>query len=468
MYFKLRPDRRSAGRHQSFVDPGRPLGRMPLGLALWLMILNSLVILAVTPAQASRPSELRSEMPPSSPSGSASHWPSDLPRPNAIVARPPVRFRDASASLPRQGTIGRSMDAELADVDADGDLDVLVAKEFAPNVLLVNDGNGGLANVSATQLPQVRHDSEDIAVGDFDRDGDLDVVFVSEDDRIHEYYLNDGRGSFGEAGEKRLTVTSVSNAVIPIDFEGDGDLDLLVGSAGQDLALANDGSGKFVDETAARLPVETNVTQDLELADVDGDEDLDLIQANEDGNRLLLNEGVGTFVDATAGRLPLPAAGEETRQAALGDVDRDGDVDIAFANVRFAMERDPQDRLLLNDGTGHFADVTATHLPPDAFSTVDVSLVDVDGDRDLDMLRANAFGGGYQLYTGDGAGRFVDATPRWFPAGLAGDGIDIAVGDLTGDGVMDLYLCDYRAADHLLVGVAQSQLWIPSLLNSFN
>ncbi|MEM7585808.1 MAG: FG-GAP-like repeat-containing protein [Acidobacteriota bacterium] len=250
---------------------------------------------------------------------------------------------------------GPTMDAAVADVDADGDLDLLLAQEHQPNILLINDGSGRLTNVSAAQLPQVARDSEDIAFGDFDGDGDVDAVVVSEDDEINELYLNDGRGHFTDGGD-RLPVTGRTNAVVTADLDGDGALDLILGNSGQNVLLLNDGQGHFReatgnDGTQGRLPAVEDITQDLELGDVDGDGDLDLLVGNQDANRLLINDGQGVFRDV---ELPMREVPEETREADFGDVDGDGNLDILFANIRgFVRDADPRNRLLLGEGTGH-------------------------------------------------------------------------------------------------------------------
>ena len=79
------------------------------------------------------------------------------------------------------------MDAAAADFDNDGDWDILIANEHRPNIMLINEGKGKFANESANRIPQVNHDSEDIGIADFDHDGDLDIVVVSEDDKTNEY-----------------------------------------------------------------------------------------------------------------------------------------------------------------------------------------------------------------------------------------------------------------------------------------
>jgi hypothetical protein len=91
------------------------------------------------------------------------------------------------------------MDVAAADLDKVGDNGLVIACEFCPNFILINDGSGKFANESRASLPQKRHDSEDIAAEDFGRDGDIDLVFVSEDTAVHEYYINDGKGHFTDA-----------------------------------------------------------------------------------------------------------------------------------------------------------------------------------------------------------------------------------------------------------------------------
>jgi hypothetical protein len=367
-------------------------------------------------------------------------------------------YRDASAShLPTAALQGLSMDANVADLDADGDLDVVIANEFRPNILLDNQGDGTFADASR-RLPSHERDSEDVGIADLDGDGDLDVVVVTEDDTTNEMYLNRGDGTFADAGD-RWPVTGTSNAIAVRDLTGDGAPDLLVGNNGQNRLLVNDGTGHFTDATADRLPARDDVTQDVEFGDVDGDGDPDLIVGNEDRNRLLINDGSGAFSDAPTGALPVPSAPEETREADFGDVDGDGDLDLHFANVRLFVDgADRQNRLLLNDGTGAFTDVTADRYPTDTLSALDGDLVDVDGDGDLDVVTSNvAFDGEsitsapYRVYANDGSGAFTDATASVFPDTVTGRGLDSEFFDADGDDRPDLYLCSRGTADLLLL-----------------
>jgi len=358
-------------------------------------------------------------------------------------------YSDASSNLPDNGAKGRSMDVRAVDIDGDEDLDIILANEFQGNTILMNDGNGHFTNTTSGNLPQAIHDSEDIAIADFNDDGDLDLVFCSEDDSIHVYYWGDGNGSFSTATFQ--LPNSVSNAVVSADFNNDSIPDLLFGNEGQNIILINDGNGDFINETTSRLPSNSNVTQDIQLADIDGDEDLDIFVGNEDGNRLLINNGDGVFTDESSTRLP-QGLNIETRKVTFGDVDGDEDLDIFLSNVMFIPGRDRQNRLFINDGNGNFSDSTATHLPSDSDDTLDGIFVDVDMDDDLDIYVANVMLqtiSNQKVYLNDGAGKFTDGTTSILPETYFINALGVIAEDLNGDGLKDLYICDRNTGNNL-------------------
>jgi hypothetical protein len=371
-------------------------------------------------------------------------------------------FQDVSMThLPPGVLDGLTMDAAVADLDADGDLDIVLANEFRPNILLLNDGTGHFSDGSA-QLPATEHDSEDVGIADFDGDGDLDIIIVSEDDQTNELYFNDGAGSFSQESD-RIPVGGTTNGLVVADLNGDGSPDVLLANNGQDAVIINDGSGGFVDETEARLPVSPDVTQDLELGDVDGDGDLDLVVGNEGPNGLYINDGSGRFVDESRRRIPYRSTPEETREADFGDVDGDGDLDILFANVAaFVDGADPRNRLLINDGQGVFTDETLRRLPADTESSFDGDFRDLDGDGDLDIVTGNSdvdlsqrriAPAPFRAYLNDGSGHFVEATLQVFGEGIDGTGLDLEFADFNADGIQDVFLASRGTADRLLLGV---------------
>jgi pimeloyl-ACP methyl ester carboxylesterase len=347
-------------------------------------------------------------------------------------------YRDATNQLPEWGAKNPSMDVKAVDIDQDKDLDIVLANEFKPNTILLNDGKGNFTDASGQRLPQVTHDSEDVVTEDLDGDGHLDLLFCSEDDKVHEFYLNDGKGFFKESAFK--FPNSEANAVIAGDVNQDGRQDVLFGNNGQNTVFINGGKGFFKDETATRLPQSNKVTQDLALLDIDRDGDLDLFEANEDGNALYQNDGKGHFKDLSAN---LPTGADlETRKVAFANIDRDGDLDLFLANVNFRGTKNPQNRLYLNNGKGVFADVTAKQLPTDTDHTIDAIFEDVNRDGAPDLVIANVFGGAIKIYLNNGRGFFADETKQVMGKEYVRDSLGVIACDLNNDGLRDLYFCD--------------------------
>lgn len=356
-----------------------------------------------------------------------------------------ILYTDVTASnFPIQAVTGPTMDAAAGDLDNDGDADIVLAREFAPNKILINNGSGQFTDGTLGNLPQFNYDSEDIGIADFNGDGFNDIVFASEDNAIHELYFNNGNGSFSNLNNR--LPSSTANAVLAEDINNDSLPDIILGNAGQDFILINNGDSTFTNETAQRLPSESNVNQDLKLADIDGDGDKDLIAGNEDGNKIYINNGSGLFTNETVQRLP-PSSTEETRKVTLGDVDGDQDLDLFFANVAFIPGRTTQDRLLLNNGIGIFTDVTSTNLPVDNEQTTEGIFADIDFDNDLDLITSNIFfNRQMKIFLNNGSGFFYEATNTVLPPNTVAEGIGVFGADLNNDGLTDLYLQNRRTS----------------------
>lgn len=360
-------------------------------------------------------------------------------------------FENASSSnLPLSSLSGNTMDAQPSDVDGDGDPDLVLAIEFGPNIILLNDGSGRFAVAPSNRLPARDFDSEDVALADFDGDRDPDLFFANNDNLANEFYLNGGSGAFSDL-TNRIPVAGRSNAALASDIDRDGDADLLIGNDGQNIILINTGNAIFTNQAADRLPQVNDITQDLEAVDIDGDGDPDLVVGNEDVNRILINLGSGFFADQTQFRLPLTGMIEETRDADLGDIDGDGDPDLYFANVALRQSgANPRDRLLINNGSGVFIDVTARQLPEITTNSMDADFVDLDGDGDPDLLIGD-FGGGITVLINDGSGSFTDESADWIPENVLPRVMDFEAADYNGDGLTDVYVCAYDGPDMLLL-----------------
>lgn len=380
-----------------------------------------------------------------------------------IVNAQDITFKNVSTiNLPEISHSARknSMDAKVGDIDNDGDLDIVVAVEFFKNIILINDGNGKFSD-GRDRLPDLKaekdhkpypyypyHDTEDVALEDFDNDGDLDIIFVTEDDKVNEYYLNDGNGYFS-INTHNLPAEGVSNGVLAGDFDNDSWLEVIIANNGQNTYL-NNNKGIFKDETKTHLPMVEDITQDMQAVDFDKDGDLDVIVANEKENRFLLNDGKGIFTDVTSTYFDEAILNDETREATFADIDNDGDYEVYFANVYMFQRVEPFQRLLLNNGKGKkFTDETEKRLGfTKEYSILDGTFSDLDSDGDLDLFLLTQEGP--KLFENDSKGFFKDITETSIGK-IAADGVDTEVADFNGDGLLDIFISCYRGSDMLLI-----------------
>jgi hypothetical protein len=311
---------------------------------------------------------------------------------------------------------------ECGDMDRDGDLDLVVASHFGGcRVLWASTSGAQGADVLADSGAALASGLERAAaVGDVDRDGDLDLVLGC--DGPTSVWANDGHGAFADAGQ--AFASGNSTAVRLGDVDGDGDLDAVV----SDLALGTrvvvgDGHGSF---QAAPLVLATQAATALDLGDVDGDGDLDLVVAGADAacETVWLGDGHGAFASTGAA---LGASGASS--IALGDLDGDGDLDLVIG------VHGGEDRVLSNDGHGVFADTGALL---GTATTRAIALVDLDRDGDLDLVEACDAGALGRVLANDGAGHFGASVATF------GDGAStsLCVGDLDLDGDLDLVVGD--------------------------
>ena len=204
-----------------------------------------------------------------------------------------ARFSDATAERWPQSGDSRTQDIELADIDGDGDLDVLLGNE-GQNELFLNEA-GRLVDQTRERLPAADDETREIRAFDADGDGDLDlavanVAFIMQTGARDQLLLNDGSGRFTLAGSDRFPDDGRSNFTIQVaDLDADGDLDAILPStefgatgAGDYLVLVNDGDARFqVAPPGSLLPLSaTGNGFDIEVVDLDADARAELVLCN--------------------------------------------------------------------------------------------------------------------------------------------------------------------------------------------
>ena len=369
----------------------------------------------------------------------------------------------------------------IADVNNDGKPDLLVANSTEGTLeVLLGKGNGTFVDKGVTRVspPSSQTSLMTMVVGDFDKDGNLDVVITNSNSssEIVTYLGGNGDGTFRTP---RGIATGLQTLYLATaDVDGDGNLDLIAGSFSNGTLRVLFGNGKGGFSTGRDYPANGLSTavgaQAFALADVNGDNKPDIVIVNSTGGfmQVLYNDGNGRFdlsnsyntgaiptdvqtadlngdghadvveinsADGTLGVLlgngngtlqPMQTynlgAGKHPQRLMLADVDGDGNLDAITAN-----NGDGTVSVLLGNGDGTFQ---AARSFPAGANPVDVAAADMDQDGKLDLVVANAVINTVSILRGDGHGSFAAPVP--YPAGSAIN--SLAVGDVNHDGFPDV------------------------------
>ncbi len=331
------------------------------------------------------------------------------------------------------GAVNGPYSTASADLDGDGDLDVLAAAS-AGMLWWESDGTPADGGWTTHTIDGAFTGAESVAVADLDRDGDLDVLgasFLADDIT---WWENDGTPFDG--GWTTHTISGAFDAAwsaAAADVDGDGDLDVL-GAAIIDDDITwweNDGTPQNGGWVTHTIDAAFDGAADVAAADLDGDGDLDVLGAAAVADDITWWENDGTPLNGGWITHTIDGAFDATHDLAAADLDGDGDVDV-LGTARSA------DGVAwwANDGTPLDGGWT-THTISGAFDGArSVTAADLDGDGDLDVLGA--------AYTGDDIAWWAsDGTPGdggWTTHTISGafdGGYAVAAADLDGDGDLD-------------------------------
>lgn len=323
---------------------------------------------------------------------------------------------------------------EAADFDDDGDVDLAVALPgggFDTDLgILFNDG---AANFTVAPLIELSAVPNKLATGDLDGDGDTDIVIACRNATAKVLH-NDGSGGFGAPVNYPIGGSSMFYCDVAIgDIDNDGDLDVVASRFASPtqptFAVArNDGAGNLAPWQLRSAPPNFSAST-LELVDVDEDGWLDLLLGCVDETvngvwALSRNDGAGQL--SGLGLEDRLFAGESVEGIACTDIDNDGDRDILVAagsSMQLTVFRNPGDHDF-RPGTSY--NVEGAHS--------DIVSGDIDNDGDLDLITCSHIGAG-QIYvhTNDGTGA-MQRTQVLSPSAPA----FVKLGDLNLDGWLDM------------------------------
>ena len=366
------------------------------------------------------------------------------PKPPGPVAQ---LFTDIKAILPG----AHFSDVVWGDYDNDGHLDFLLTGYIGEGPVVAkifhNNADGRFSDIHA-ELAGVLSGS--VAWGDYDNDGDLDILLTGETGTFPTYfpisriYQNNGDGMFSLLNTSLLGLTHSSASFG--DYDNDGDLDILLTG---DKRINNQWTfftkiyrnDLGPDNTRTFTDINVNLPAvsfgNSAFGDYDNDGDLDILLTGQSSSgcisKIYRNNGNGTFADINANLI-----GVCYSSAAWGDYDNDGDLDVALTgNTDSGMTS----KIYRNNGAGMFMD-TFAGIP--GYRDGHVAWGDYDNDGDLDLLLAgwNASGSFCKVYRNNGNDLFDDIS-----AGLPGIMNGQAVwGDYNKDGRLDILLTGWNTS----------------------
>ena len=318
----------------------------------------------------------------------------------------------------------------VTDVDGDGNNDILVASSNSSGIIVwyKNERNGvfGNQNIIATNTSEIRS----VFAIDIDNDGDIDILSASSYyDRIAWYENLDGQGNFGTL---QIITTNANGAqsVFANDIDGDGFVDVLSASAGDDkIAWYKniDGNGNFGSQQI--ISTDADLAKSVFSTDLDGDGDMDVLSASYYDDKIAWYENVDG--EGTFGSQQIISTDADSATSVFAvDIDSDGDMDVLSASSgddKIAWYKN-------TDGQGNFGAQQIISSSADGASSIFAS--DIDGDNDIDVLSASSNDDKIAWYENiDGIGTFDSPQIITLEANYAKG---VFASDIDGDGFIDV------------------------------
>ena len=326
------------------------------------------------------------------------------------------------------GASGNFASMALGDINGDGRLDAVTSNSSAHNVVVLQGQTGGGLLVSGIYATGTGSSPRGVVLGDVNGDGRLDVITANYGTSSVGILLGQTGGGLAAAGTYSVGLGSGPKGVVTGDVNGDGRLDIITANADADNigVLLGQVGGGFA--TVNEYTTGTGSSpRGVVLGDVNGDGRLDVITANYG------TSSVGVLLGQTGGGLAAVSAyaTSEPLRVAVGDVNGDGRRDIITTNFNTSTVG-----VLLGQMNGGFAPVS-TYTTGSSSNPQGLVLGDVTGDGRLDIITANYGANAVGVLPSQMSGGF--ATVSAYPIPLPAFPTDVALGDVNGDGRPDIF-----------------------------
>jgi alpha-tubulin suppressor-like RCC1 family protein len=323
-----------------------------------------------------------------------------------------------------------------ADMDGDGDIDLITGSAGHPIRLYLNNGTSApYSGVTGQNITSDTFMSSDLAVADLNYDGHLDIISGNYGVK-NRIYLNNGTiNPFdGISGSTVNDYTNNTEAILLADINNDGKLDLIEGNEGQEnyVYINNGTADPFNGVTALTITSDTHLTQDIAVGDVNNDGYPDVLAANEGTfNKLYLNNGTDDPFNGVSGK-NITSDSHNTESIIFKDMNGDGYLDVVCGNTNQV------NTLYLHNHTSDpFNGVTAMTLTSDTNPTKAIAACDIDNDGDFDVIEGNSFQTNY-LYLNNGTSEPFSNITRTAFSNDSHDTRELAIADMDNDGDLDI------------------------------
>lgn len=330
---------------------------------------------------------------------------------------------------------------EVADFNHDSFPDVAIANmEDSSITIFLGDAKGQLKKSGGSPFFANRFPN-DIAIADFNKDGNPDLGIANTEASMLTVLLGNGKGQFRQAERSPFMVHSKphTHGISVADFDGDGNLDLATDSWAVDSVLIIFGDGKmnFNHETFYR--VGNRPYQRLRSQDFNKDGKADIVTTNLEGNNatILLNDGNGKFHEAEGSPFP---CGDAPFGVAIGDVNGDDNFDLAIANsptITASNKGNDGLWILLGNGKGKFSSMAGSPFKTGK-SPSRLAIGDLNGDGINDIVVTNYNEKSITIFY---MGKETVVETKTIPVGNRPDGVSIH--DMNRDGKNDILVSNY-------------------------